>query len=76
MVSNLGDRGDVGHTNDVGHASYMSHVVMELGLGFSIDGGVATGRADVFAELCVPARPPCGHPCWRPGPTSSQAHSP
>ncbi|MEX5713648.1 thioesterase, partial [Parafrankia sp. FMc6] len=30
------------------------HIVMELALGFSVDGGITTGHADVFAELCVP----------------------
>ncbi|SQE00443.1 Thioesterase superfamily protein (fragment) [Parafrankia sp. Ea1.12] len=44
-VDNGGNRGNV---DDV------RHIVMELGLGFSVDDGVATGRADVFAELCVP----------------------
>ncbi|OHV40346.1 thioesterase [Parafrankia colletiae] len=36
------------------NAGDVSHVVRELGLDFSIDGGVATGHAAVFGELCVP----------------------
>lgn len=47
-MNTVGNGGNHGNVDDV------RHIVMELGLGFSVDGGVATGRADVFAELCVP----------------------
>ncbi|CAI7976442.1 hypothetical protein FRAHR75_250025 [Frankia sp. Hr75.2] len=47
-MNTLGNDGNHGNVDDV------QHIVMELGLGFSVDGGIATGHADVFAELCVP----------------------